>query len=234
VLITGAARGLGLAVARRLAARGAGLILHHFDTPADEMRARAEELVRSGAPEVGIQNADLTDAQAIGEMFRSIKDCPGRLDCLVNNAGIFLRKPLLETEWEEWSSLFSVNVAAPALCIRYAVQLGCTQVVNIADIAWDKSWKNHGAYIASKSALAALTRVAAVELAPDVRVNAVAPGLVSVPDGMKEVYGNVVGRIPAGRTGTEEEIAQTVEMLLDAPDYLTGQVIAVDGGLSLR
>ena len=235
LLITGGTHGLGLAIARCLAARGGTVLLHSRRTSSTQLAAIGRELVeRLGARRVDCYLADLTDPVEISAMFERIHDAHPQIDYLVNNAGVLLRKPLAETSGEEFSELFALNATAPALCIGHAVKMGCRRVVNVADIAWNKSWKNHGAYVASKAALAALTRVAAVEWAPDVQINAVAPGLVTVPDGMEDTYAAVEGRIPAGRRGTPEEVARAVEMLLDAPSYMTGQVVAVDGGLSLR
>jgi len=234
VLITGGAHGIGLAIARRMAARKARIILHHNRTPMAVTEERAVELLRSGALTVRLERADLADTAQVDQMFDRITADRLVIDILVNSAGIFLRKPLADTEAAEWQQLFAVNTIAPARCIRRAVLLGCRHVINITDIAATKAWKRHAAYIASKAALVALTRAAAVELAPQVRVNAVSPGLISVPHGMEDICRGVEARIPAGRRGNAEDVARTVEMLLDSPAYLTGLLVAVDGGLSLR
>ncbi len=214
--------------------RKARLILHYHRTPIAVTEERAVDLLRAGAPTVRLEQADLTDSVQLDSMFDRIAGDRLVIDILVNSAGILLRKPLTETGFDEWQQILALNAIAPARCIRRAVPLGCRHVINIADIAADKAWKKHAAYIASKAALVALTRTAAVELAPQVRVNAVSPGLITVPHGMEDVYKGVEARIPAGRRGNVEDIARTVEMLLDSPAYLTGQVVAVDGGLSLR
>jgi pteridine reductase len=234
VLITGAAHGIGLAIARRMAHRKARIILHHFNAPAHITDERAVELLRAGAPTVRLEKADLADPEQLEAMFDRIAADRLVIDILINSAGILMRKPLADTDHADWLEILTVNTIAPARCIRRAVLLGCKHVINIADIAADKAWKLHSAYIASKAALVGMTRTAAVELAPHVRVNAVSPGLISVPHGMEEVYKRVEARIPAGRRGNVEDVARTVEMLLDSPAYITGQVLAVDGGLSLR
>lgn len=233
-LVTGGAHGLGLAVARRLAQRGVSLVLHYHSTPGAEVELARAELMQLGAADVLLEKADFRQPGEIKEMFRRLAEKTEALDILVNNAGVLLRKPLVETDADDWQSVVALHVVAPAECLRRAVRMGCSHVINVIDIAWDKAWRNHAAYVASKSALAAYTRVAARELAPTVRVNAVAPGLISTPAEAGDNYHSVVSRIPFGKTGTPDDVARTVELLLDSPAYLTGQIIAVDGGLSLR
>jgi pteridine reductase len=232
-LITGGAHGLGLAVARRLAQRGASLALHYFSTPLAEVERVRAELVGLGAAGVLVERADFRKPGEISQMFQRLNNSLQSLDILVNSAGVLLRKPLTETDADDWQSVIALHVVAPAECLRRAVRMGCTDVINIVDIAWDKAWRNHAAYVASKSALAAYTKVAARELAPTVRVNGVAPGLISTPPEAGDSYDSVLRRIPFGATGSPDDVARTVELLLDSPRYLTGQIIAVDGGLSL-
>jgi len=234
VLITGGAHGLGMAVARRLAGQGSHLVIHYHSSDNRTVLREPEQLMDLGAAQVDLVQADFLRLGSIDRLFDDLAATLGGLDLLVNNAGVFLRRSMADTEWEDWARVFAVNTFAPAQCIRQAVKLGCQRVVNVADIVWNMSWENHAAYAASKAALVSLTRVAAVEYAPEVRINAVAPGLITVPEGMEELYDQVVARIPAGRTGMSEEVATAVEMLLTSPDYVTGQVVAVDGGLSLR
>jgi NAD(P)-dependent dehydrogenase (short-subunit alcohol dehydrogenase family) len=235
VLITGAGRGLGLAIARKLASRRPRLVLHHFQTPLTDMLKHAAELQLAGALGVQVVHADFTSPSQIQRMFEDLGERGWRaIDVLVNNAGVMLKKPLADTRPEEWATVLAINVIAASQCIRHAARMGCRKVINLADIAAEKGWKNYSAYVASKGALVAMTRSLAVELAPDVQVNAISPGLVSVTAGNEGVLPKVLRKIPAGRAGTRDEVAACVELLLDAPDYVTGQVLAVDGGLGLR
>jgi NAD(P)-dependent dehydrogenase (short-subunit alcohol dehydrogenase family) len=136
--------------------------------------------------------------------------------------------------WLDWQDLFSVNLFATAEVTRLAVSAGCTNVVNITDAGWHRAWPNHSAYLAAKAAVVALTRSLASELAPTVRVNAVAPGIVTIPESATASPSHLLAKIPAGRLGTPEEVAEVVKSILLAPPYLTGEVIAVDGGYGHR
>jgi len=174
-----------------------------------------------------------TEGAAAGLLDQLAQAGVDRIHGLVNNAGTWLRAPLVQTTGRQWQELLAVNLVAPAECIGLAVARGCTSVVNIVDATADRGWPNRSAYGASKAALVALTRSAAVELGPAVRVNAVAPGLLTVPPDASLSDG-LLRRVPAGRMGRVQEVAQVGADLLEGPDYLTGQVVAVDGGLTAR
>ena len=233
-LVTGSAHGLGLAIAKNLAARGRTLVLHYNASSDAVVAAAAKELASAGAKTVEPLRADLANDESVKAFFDAIRKRFGRLDILVNSAGVIMRKSIAETGAEDWGKVLAVNVVAASECIRHAVPLGVKHVINIVDVAATLAWKNHAAYIASKAALAALTRVAAAELAPQVRVNGVSPGLVTLPTDIEARYAPIEDRIPMRRRGKPEEVAATVAMLLDSPEYITGQILAVDGGLSLR
>ena len=231
VLVTAAFSPLGEAICRQLDAAGYHLAMHTRDPAQCDPQAMFDAPPAQAPVLLG---GDLGSTHDVRRVFQDLSDQVDTLFGLVNNAGRFLRKDLTSTTREDVELLMESNVVAPLLCMRHAVKAGVTSIVNLVDIASEKSWKHHGAYVASKSALAALTRVAAVEFAPRVRVNGVSPGLVTVPPGMEDQYSAVERRIPLKRSGEVEEIAQAVEMLLAGPQYLTGQVVPVDGGLSLR
>ena len=234
VLVTGATSPLGRAICLQLHQRGAEVIVHYRTRPAD-LDLFVDSLTRPGGGSPFCVQADLTKPDELDRLFRRIGEELRGLDSLVNNAGVYLRRGLLDTTTAELEQILAVNVVAPMSCIQGAVALGASRIVNIADIAWNKSWAGHAAYIASKAAFAALSRIAAVELAPDVRVNAIAPGLISLPDdGEKRRVEKVEARIPMQRRGRPDEVAQAVAWLLEAPDYITGGTLYVDGGLSLR
>jgi 3-oxoacyl-[acyl-carrier protein] reductase/pteridine reductase len=178
--------------------------------------------------------SDLTDPRGVDDLFQQIDSRGISLDVLVNCVGVLVSHPLDNTTREDWLNLLTLNTVVPALVMSQARRRGAHHMIHLLDIAWNQSWKHHAAYVASKSALAAVCRVAAVEYAPECRVNAIAPGLISSPAGTQGRYSGVEQRIPMGRRGTASEVAAALEMLLDAPDYMTGQIITVDGGLSLR
>lgn len=234
VVITGGLSTLGRAVAVCLAKHGVQLVLHYCHPP----KISADELLRPlsehGARRIDLVQADFSTSQGAEEFVRKVLTVQPRVDILVNNAGVFFRRGLVQTGAEDWNRIMTINALAPALLMAQFKEAGAKEIVNILDIAVHKAWKFHGAYTASKAALDAVTRVAAVEWAPEVRVNAVAPGMITVPDGLEEQYKPVLARIPMGRPGSSGEIAEAVEMLLLAPRYITGQIVTVDGGLALR
>ncbi len=234
VFITGGFSTLGRAISEAMARRNMELLLHTHTEVGDKHISFAEHLETLGAKQVSIFQADFRRPDAIEAMFQQIAEGDHKPDLLINNAGIFMRKPLEEVSATDLREIFSVNTIGPHVCMVEGRKLGVRHIINLLDIAWNKSWKNHSAYVASKAALAAMTRIAAVEFAPNVRVNAIAPGLISVPEEMQQHYKAVLDRIPMSRKGTPEEVAKVVEFLVDAPHYINGEVINIDGGLSLR
>ncbi len=176
---------------------------------------------------------DFRSAEGLVELSRWFAE-HGEVDTLINSAGVYLRRPLARMAWTDWQELFSVNLFATAEVTRLAVAAGCTNVINLTDAGWHRGWPNHAAYLASKAGVVALTRALAAELAPAVRVNAVAPGIISVPEGAGRPASKLVSNIPAGRLGTAAEVAEVVLTILLGPSYLTGEVIAVDGGYAHR
>lgn len=234
LLLTGANSLLGKTIALRLAHRGYRFLLHYRRDTGDPGKLFVRHLIQEGAVSVDWLQADLSTLTGPEELAERAVGTHGRVDVLINNAGVFLRKPIRESSTADFFRVFGVNTFAPFCLMKSLEQSGLNQVVNMLDIASNKSWKAHSIYSASKAALEAFTRIAAVEFAPNIRVNGVAPGLISVPEEYKEQYTQVLSRIPAGRTGRADEVAACVEFLLGAPEYVTGHVLTVDGGLSLR
>lgn len=229
VLVTGGARRVGRAICLTLAEAGARVVVHHHRSES-EARELAERL-GGGALTVG---ADLRSAESTRAMFAQIREATGRLDGLVNNAAVFGRTPLRTLTDEEWDEQLLVNLTAPQRCIRHAVALGVRAVVNLVDIAAWQPWAEFSAYAVAKAGLLHLTKVLARELAPAVRVCAVAPGVALFADDAKQhERERVVARIPLGSAGTKEDVARAVRYLLTEP-YLTGICIPVDGGQGLR
>ncbi len=236
-VVTGAAHGIGLEIARRLAAEGARLVLG--DLNADGLENARKELEASGA-EVLTEAGDLrTETAAHALIDRATRDLGG-LDVLVNNAGIWVIKSLEETSPEEWDSQLDTNLRAVYLLARRAIPALRASphgaVVNIASMAAIRFTVPHVAYAASKAGVVAFTRDLAVELAPDrVRVNAVAPGPIDtrgLSDGMADEVGQ---RFLLGRMGTPRDIAEAVLFLAsDRASYITGATLPVTGGAELR
>jgi pteridine reductase len=235
VLITGAARRIGAAIARRLHAEGYDLALHCRSSLTD-MQALARELETERGGSTLLLQADLAAFDRLPELVAKTVGRYGRLDALVNNASAFYPTPTGTATPAQWEELFAVNARAPFFLAQAAApHLRATRgaIVNIADIYADKPRADLAVYAASKAALLAVSRGLAVSLAPEVRVNAVSPGAILWPDGGidPDVQASLLAQTPLGRAGDPDDIAGTVAWLLgDAAGYVTGQVIRVDGG----
>ncbi len=236
VLITGAARGIGLATARRFLAEGWRVAL--LDILGPEVEAAAEAL---GAPDRTLAlTCDVTEAQEVAAAVEMVSVRFGRLNALVNNAGIAVFKPIMETTNEEWARVLEVNLTGPFICTKAAAPLmreeGGGAVVNITSISGLRASTLRSAYGTSKAGLAHLTRQLAVELASlGIRVNAVAPGPVDTAMAKavhsREIRADYHDAIPLARYGLEEELAEAIFFLCsDRASYITGQELAVDGG----
>ncbi|MDY6941409.1 MAG: pteridine reductase [Pseudomonadota bacterium] len=239
VLVTGAARRIGAEIARDLHAAGMNVILH-YGRSAAAADALRQELEQQRSNSVATCQADLLDLQAIDALSRSAAEAFGQLDALVNNASTFYPTPVGDTLAHHWDDLVGTNLKAPYFLIQaLAAPLRETQgsIVNIVDIHAERPLKEHPVYCAAKAGLAMLTRSLARELAPEVRVNAVAPGAILWPESgsteSADVRTEILNRIPLQRTGAPSDIARTVHFLIAEAQYVTGQIIPVDGGRSL-
>ena len=236
-LITGGARRVGAAIARRLHAAGASVLLHYRDSEADAAKLEAElnALRPKSAARV---KAELLAPIAPRALISAASESFGRLDLLVNNASSFFPLAVGAIEPSHWEEVLGSNLRAPLFISQEAApELARREgsIVNIVDIHADRPLKGYAVYSIAKAGLAALTRSLAIELAPRVRVNGVAPGAIAWPeDGQFEPAERerIVATTPLGRIGAPEDIAQAVHFLACA-SYITGQIIAVDGGRSI-
>ncbi|MEO7259528.1 MAG: pteridine reductase [Luteimonas sp.] len=242
-LITGAARRIGAAIARRLHADGYDLALHYRDSTG-AMQALATELEGARAGSVLTLQGDLAEFDRLPELVARTVDRFGRLDALVNNASSFFPTPFGVTTPAQWDALFAVNARAPFFLAQAAaphLQAAHGAIVNLVDIHGERPLRDHAVYGMGKAALILMTRALALELAPDVRVNAIAPGAILWPE--PDAHGDgkddaakraMLARTPLGRTGTPEEIADAVRWLLREATYTTGQILRLDGGRMLE
>jgi pteridine reductase len=235
VLITGGGRRVGAAICRRLHAAGANLMLH-YRTSGGEARLLQAELNHLRADSVALIQADLLDLNKLPATIEQTLQTFGRLDALVNNASSFFPTPIGAITPEEWEDLIGTNLRAPlflAQAATPALKKAQGAIVNIADIHADRPLKNFVVYSIAKAGLIGLTRSLARELAPEVRVNAVAPGPILWPDdaSFDELSRQrIISHTPLRREGEPDDIAKAVLYLLADADYVTGETINVDGG----
>ena len=237
ILVTGGARRVGAAIARRLHGAGASVLIHYRDSEADAVKLIGE--LNAARPKSAAKvKAELLAPIAPRAIVGAALDSFGRLDVLVNNASTFFPVAVGQIELSHWEELIGSNLRAPLFISQEAapeLEKHAGAIVNIVDIHADRPLKGYPVYSIAKSGLAAMTRSLAVELAPKVRVNGVAPGAIAWPeDGQFETAERtrIVETTPLGRVGSPEDIAQAVHFLACAP-YITGQIVAVDGGRSI-
>ncbi len=234
-LVTGAARRIGAAIARRLHADGYDLALHYRSSQA-EMDALLAELDSARAGSAIALQADLAEFDRLPELIAQTVGRFGRLDALVNNASAFYPTPIGGTTPAQWDELFASNARAPFFLSQAAaphLQAARGGIVNLVDIHAEQPLAGHAVYGMAKAALRLLTKALAVDLAPEVRVNAIAPGAILWPEHGKDAASQeaLIARTPLGRIGNPEDIAGCVAWLLgDASGYVTGQTLRVDGG----
>ncbi|HRY83130.1 MAG TPA: 3-oxoacyl-[acyl-carrier-protein] reductase [Candidatus Cloacimonadota bacterium] len=240
VLITGSARGIGFAIAERFAASGATVLI--MDISAEAVQTAVKKLTDSGFIAFGY-SGNVTDSAAMEELFAKIIRDHGKLDCLINNAGITRDNLLLRMKEEEWSAVLDINLKGSFICTQKAFKVMMKQrfgsIINIASVIGIMGNAGQANYAASKGGLIAFTKSCAKEFASrNVRVNAVAPGFIvtemtaTLPEAVTAEYAKV---IPLSRMGSPDDVARLCVFLAsDDSSYITGQTIAVDGGLTMH
>ena len=230
ILVTGAAKRIGRGIALRLGEEGARVAIHYH---------RSEAEARQTASECGAElfRANLESVDEIARMFAELEARLGRLDGLVNNAARFTGFDPLEITEKDWDFIHSVNLKATFFCCQNGARLmrktGGGRIVNISSLGGIRPWAEHVHYCASKAGVIMLTRALAKAWAPEITVNSVAPGVIPFED-IDERGKQMLRATPAGRGGTPAEIAEAVVFFLKATNFVTGQTLAVDGGLSQR
>ena len=229
VLVTGAAKRIGRAIALRLAAEGARVAIH-YSTSEKEARQTAQE-----CGDAAIFQANLESVPEIHRLFGEVQAHFGKLDGLVNNAARFTRFDPMEITEADWDFIHSVNLKSVFFCCQAGAKLmgDGGRIVNISSLGGLRPWAEHAHYCASKAGVIMLTRALAKAWAPEIAVNSVAPGVILFGDPDVRQVPMIAGT-PARRAGKGEEIADAVSYFLGAPGFITGQILAVDGGLSLR
>jgi len=233
-LVTGGAIRTGRAITLALADAGYDMVVN-YHTSEEPARSLEIELTGQGR-EVLQAPGDVSDASAVERIGQGVRERFGRLDVLINSAATFISTPLLEIESEEWDRVMGVNLKGPHLLVRqFAPLLRSSRgsIVNVADHMGLKPWVRYAHHSIAKAGLMHLTKIQAVALAPEVRVNAVAPGLVLAPESMSETaVEREIESTLLQRPGTPEDVTRTVLFLVQSP-FVTGQTIVVDGGGTL-
>jgi len=237
-LITGASHRIGAAIARMLHGQGMNLVLHYRSSAAGAERLR-DDLEDQRPNSVVLGQADLVHVMQLFDLVELANDAFGRLDVLVNNASSFYPTPVGEVTLKQWDDLMGSNLKGPFFLSQAAAPLlkahgGC--IVNLVDVHAERPKKEYPVYSMAKAGNAMMVKSLARELGPDVRVNGVAPGVILWPDEAmtEERKEEILGRTVLERAGSEEDIARTVLFLVKDAEYITGQIIAVDGGRTVQ
>jgi NAD(P)-dependent dehydrogenase (short-subunit alcohol dehydrogenase family) len=235
-LVTGAGKRIGRAIALTLAQAGAHIIVN-YNQSREGAQMVVGEIATLGVRALALR-ADVSRPKQVAAMFRTVEARFGRLDLLVNNAGIFFPKSWDELEEEDFDRVLGANLKGPFFCAQAAARMmvrqGGGNIINISSLGGLQAWPGYIHYCASKAALISLTRSLAKALAPTIRVNSVAPGTILFPDEKHNARTRkIIRTTPFRKAGTAQDIAQTVLFLATQSDFITGQVFAVDGGKSI-
>ena len=235
VLVTGAGTRVGRAIALALGKAGMRVGVHYYGSEKGA-RQTVDEIIRAGS-DARTLPGDLTDPATGPRVIEHISKVFGGLDVLVNSAAVMLRTPIGEVLVEDWDAMFALNLRAPFFLSQSAARAMKDRggvIINIADLAAFESWRNYVPHAITKAGIVQMTRGLAHALAPKIRVNAIAPGAVLLPEGYgPELRDKLVSTTPLGRIGSPDDVAQAVIYLITA-DFVTGETIIVDGGRHVR
>lgn len=234
-IVTGGARRVGREISLHLANLGAKVVVN-YNASSDEAEVLRKRIEAAGADCITFK-ADISKGRQVDALVQFALEGFGRIDILVNNSAIFYQTDFLNTTEDDWDAFMNVNLKGAFLCTqkvaREFMRQGYGKIVNIVDVAGERPWKNYTPYCVSKAGLIMLTKAAAKELAPNVQVNAVAPGPVMLPeDWSEEDKRKNIERTLLKREGSPMEVARAVEYLIES-DFVTGEVLYVDGGQRL-
>jgi NAD(P)-dependent dehydrogenase (short-subunit alcohol dehydrogenase family) len=233
-LVTGGARRIGGAIALALAQAGADVAITYLTSSAEAAQT-AHDIEALGCRALALECNVRSEASVRGAIAATI-DRFGRLNVLVNNAAVFQTVPLDHITLEQWDAVFETNARGPFLVAREALpalRAVHGRIVNIGSLGGIHAWAGHGHYCASKAALHMLTQAMAKAFAPEVSVNCVAPGWIALDEGAGGEAVHFAAKTPMKRNGTAEDVAQAVLFFATGPSFVTGQILAVDGGLGL-
>ena len=237
ILITGAAKRIGREMAKAFFDRGWDIVIH-FNNSIEDAQSLADQMNAQRSNSALIIQANLDHAKDIEKLADLALSKNGRIDALINNASTFYPTPVGTFSEANWEALMGSNLKAPL----FLIQAFCEElkknngfIINVTDINVDKALINHSIYLAAKSGLQTLTRALAKELAPDIRVNAIAPGAILEPPNVEwtsEQKNKIINSVPMAKMGTEKDIVDAAIYLSEA-EYVTGQILNIDGGKSL-
>lgn len=234
-LVTGGARRIGRAIATQLAAAGAEVTVTYRTS-----RHEAEDTIKAikdlGRLAIAVE-CDVRSEESVRDAVVAAVNFHGHLDILVNNAAVFETVPFDQLTPEQWDSVFATNTRGPFLVARQAIshlRKSQGRIINIGSLGGIHAWADHAHYCSSKAALHMLTQAMAKAFAPEVAVNCIAPGWIDLGEESEQSAAqHFAAKTPMKRNGTAEDVAQAVELFATAPSFITGQVLAVDGGLGL-
>ena len=235
-LVTGGGKRIGRAIAVALARAGADVVVNYHESRAGA-QATVREMAVLGVRALAIR-ADVSRPRQVEAMFRTVEKRFGRLDLLVNNAGAFFRVTWDQLTEKDWDRMLGINLKAPFFCAQAAARMmlrqGRGNIINISSLGGLQAWPGYMHYCASKAALISLTRSLAKALAPRVRVNSIAPGTILFPDEKRDAtLRRIIRTTPLLTAGTARDIADMVLFLATQGEFITGQVMVVDGGKSI-